>query len=63
MKLIQIPKDIPDFLLLDNPFVFDDRILYTQDSLEFLKALKEEHLSKGHKIDHINKLLDLLKNG
>lgn len=62
MKLISIPRDVPDYLLLDNPFVFDDKILYTQDSLEFLKALKEERLSKGYKIDYINKLLDLWKS-
>ena len=59
MKLIPVPEDIPDYIFLDNPFVIDGKILYTKDSLEFLKSLKEIKLSKGSNVDDINKLLSL----
>lgn len=61
LKLIIIPDGIPKYDLLDNPFIFGNKILYTDDSLKYLESLREERILKRISTDGIDKLINLWK--
>lgn len=57
IKLVPIPEDITDLDIFDSLFIFEGNILYTNDTYNYLKTLREDKVTKGLNTDSVDRLL------